>query len=382
MPEIASKLPHVGTTIFSVMSALAAEHSALNLSQGFPDFPPPQRLLDDLNRHAQAGRNQYPPMSGVAELRQALAGLIHQSYQRQVCPDREITITSGATEGLFVAIHTLIKPGDEVIVFDPAYDSYEPAVQLAGGQCRHIALAAPDFRPDWQQVADCITPRTRCIIVNSPHNPSATVFSQADWLQLQQIVVDHDLFLISDEVYEHIVFDHHPRLSANRFEALAQRSFIVSSFGKTFHCTGWKTGYCVAPAALTAEFRKIHQYVTFASFAPAQFALADMLKHQPEHIAQLGAFYQQRRDRFATALAASRLKLLPSAGTYFMLADYSALSELADLEFCQWLTQHAGVAAIPLSVFYQTPPQSRIIRFCFAKQDATLDQAAEKLCRL
>lgn len=382
MSEIVSKLPQVGTTIFSVMSALASEHNALNLSQGFPDFPAPQSLLDDLNRHAQAGRNQYPPMSGAAELRQALAELIKWSYQRQVCPEREITVTSGATEGLFVAIHTLVNPGDEVIVFDPAYDSYEPAVALAGGHCRHIPLAAPDFRPDWQQVVDSINPRTRCIIVNSPHNPSATVFSQADWLQLQQIVIDNNLFLISDEVYEHIVFDNHPRLSANGFEALAQRSFIVSSFGKTFHCTGWKTGYCVAPTALTTEFRKIHQYVTFASFAPAQYALADMLNHQPQHIEQLGAFYQQRRDRFATALASSRLKLLPSAGTYFMLADYSAISELGDIEFCQWLTQHAGVAAIPLSVFYQTPPQSRIIRFCFAKQDATLDQAAEKLCRL
>lgn len=382
MAIISSKLPQVGTTIFSVMSALAAEHNAVNLSQGFPDFPPPQPLLDDLNRHAQAGRNQYPPMSGVAELRHALARLIQRCYQREVCPERDITVTAGATEALFVAIQAIINVGDEAIVFDPAYDSYEPAIQLAGGHCRHLPLPGPDFRPDWQQVRDAITPRTRCIIVNSPHNPSATVLTQQDWLELQQIVVSNKLILISDEVYEHIVFDGRPRLSAHGFAELAARSFIVSSFGKTFHCTGWKTGYCVAPAALTEEFRKIHQYVTFASFAPAQYALADMLNRQPEHLDQLGAFYQTRRDRFANAVSASRFRWLPSVGTYFMLADYSAISDLPDTEFCRWLTQHGGVAAIPLSVFYETPPQSRIIRFCFAKQDLTLDQAAEKLCRL
>lgn len=382
MSFIESKLPQVGTTIFSTMSALAAQHGALNLSQGFPDFSAPTYLLDRLDHHARAGRNQYAPMSGIAELREGICQLVERHYQRKLCMDSEITVTSGATEALFVAIQAIVCPGDEVILFDPAYDSYQPAVQLAGGYCRRLALQAPDYRPDWQQVTDAITPRTRCIIVNSPHNPSATCLDRQDWLQLQALVVDNDLLLISDEVYEHIVFDGRPKLSAHCFADLAARSFVVSSFGKTFHSTGWKMGYCVAPAALSAEFRKIHQYVTFASFTPAQYALADMLREAPQHIDELSGFYQQRRDAFATALAGSRFKLLPSAGSYFILADYSAISDLPDTEFCVWLTEHVGVAAIPLSVFYQNPPENRIIRFCFAKQETTLQQAAEKLCQL
>lgn len=382
MSIINSKLPHVGTTIFSTMSALAAKHGALNLSQGFPDFATPARLLQQLNHHALAGQNQYPPMSGVADLRNEIAKLVARCYNRTICPDQEVTVTSGATEALFVAIHTLIKPGDEVIMFDPAYDSYEPAIALAGGRCKRLALSPPDYRPDWQQVADAITDKTRCIIVNSPHNPTATLFKQQDWLRLEKLVLENDLFLISDEVYEHIVFDDHARLSANNFPDLASRSFVISSFGKTFHCTGWKTGYCVAPTALSREFRKIHQFVTFTSFTPAQHALADMLAEEPEHIDQLGVFYQQQRDYFASEMATSRFTLLPSTGTYFILGDYSAISDMTDTQFCEWLTEKAGVAAIPLSVFYETPPDSKIIRFCFAKQHGTLQAAAKKLCQL
>lgn len=382
MSIINSKLPHVGTTIFSTMSALAAKHGALNLSQGFPDFATPARLLQQLNHHALAGQNQYPPMSGVADLRSEIAKLVARCYQREVCPEQEITVTSGATEALFVAIHTLIQAGDEVIMFDPAYDSYEPAIALAGGRCKRLALSPPDYRPDWQQVADAITDKTRCIIVNSPHNPTATLLSKQDWLQLEKLVLENELFLISDEVYEHIVFDEHARLSANSFPDLASRSFVISSFGKTFHCTGWKTGYCVAPKVLSREFRKIHQFVTFTSFTPAQHALADMLAEEPEHIDQLGAFYQQQRDYFASEMAASRFTLLPSTGTYFILGDFSAISDMADTQFCEWLTETAGVAAIPLSVFYETPPDSKIIRFCFAKQHSTLQAAAKKLCLL
>ncbi|MDP2714175.1 pyridoxal phosphate-dependent aminotransferase [Rheinheimera sp.] len=377
-----SKLPGVGTTIFSQMSQLATEQQAINLSQGFPDFAANPRLVSALAEYSAQGLNQYAPMPGIAALREQIAVLVQRCYGRAVCQAEEITVTSGATEALFVAISATVNPGDEVIIFDPAYDSYAPAIQLNGGSAVHIALNAPDYRVNWQQVAAAITPRTKLIVVNSPHNPTGMVFSQADWLALQQLVSAHNLYCISDEVYEHMVFDGAVQLSANNFAELAARSFIVSSFGKTFHVTGWKLGYCVAPAALTAEFRKIHQYVTFSSFTPAQYAIADMLKQHSEQVRSLAAFYQQKRDNFATLLANSRFKLLPCQGTYFQLADYSAISELDDVAFCRWLTIEHKVAAIPLSVFYQTPPQSRIIRFCFAKQHSTLQAAAEALCQL
>ncbi|WP_349257539.1 methionine aminotransferase [Rheinheimera sp.] len=372
----------MGTTIFSQMSQLAARHQAINLSQGFPDFPADALLLDKLAEYSRQGLNQYAPMPGIAELREQIAVLIQRCYQRDVSAEEHVTVTSGATEALFVAISAVVQAKDEVIVFDPAYDSYEPAINLCGGTAVHIALQAPGYRIDWQQVAKSITARTKLIIVNSPHNPTGMVFSQSDWLALQQLVLQHNLYCISDEVYEHMVFDGAVQLSAHCLPELAQRCFIVSSFGKTFHVTGWKLGYCVAPAALTAEFRKLHQYVTFSSFTPAQYAVAAMLKQQPQQVVGLGAFYQRKRDSFARLLQHSRFKLLPCQGTYFLLADYSAISDLDDVQFCQWLTTEHKVAAIPLSVFYQSPPNARIIRFCFAKQDSTLQAAAELLCQI
>ncbi|MDX3772657.1 methionine aminotransferase [Chromatiaceae bacterium AAb-1] len=380
--QLSSKLPDTGTTIFTRMSQLAAEYGAINLSQGFPDFPVNDFLLEQLAKYSRQGMNQYAPMPGILPLREAIAALVQGCYGRTVNPEQEITVTSGATEALFVAIQAVVRPGDEVIVFDPAYDSYAPAVELAGGCTVHIALPAPDFKVDWQQVTAAVTAKTRLIIVNSPHNPTGMVFSLSDWQQLQQLVLRHGLWCISDEVYEHMVFDQAAQLSANGFEALAERSFIVSSFGKTFHVTGWKLGYCVAPAALTTEFRKIHQYVTFSSFTPAQYAVAAVLQQQPQQVSGLSAFYQQKRDQFAGALQAGRLQLLPCSGTYFQLADYAAISELPDTEFCHWLTVEHKIAAIPLSVFYKQSPASRIIRCCFAKTPQTLSAAAEVLCRL
>ena len=381
--DLRSKLPHVGTTIFTTMSQLALEHQALNLSQGFPDFPVEPRLLDALQRHVLAGRNQYAPMPGVLELREQISRLVKRCYGRDVQAVDEVTVTSGATEALFVAIQAVVRPGDEVIVFDPAYDSYQPAVELAGGKTVHIQLQAPDFAVDWAAVERRISPQTKLIIVNSPHNPTGAVFDAADWQALTELVQRHGLFCISDEVYEHMVFQHTSeptrQLSANCYPALAERCFIVSSFGKTFHVTGWKLGYCVAPKQLSVEFRKIHQYVTFSSFTPAQYAIAELLETAPDLVSGLAAFYQQKRDLFANLLQGSALQLLPCRGTYFQLADYSAISELDDVAFCRQLTIEHGVAAIPLSVFSRKEQDQRIIRFCFAKQTATLEQAAARL---
>lgn len=377
--ELKSKLPNVGTTIFSRMSALAQQHQAINLSQGFPDFPVEPLLVDALHQQMLAGFNQYAPMPGVPLLREQIAALVSRCYQRVVCADSAVTVTSGATEALFVAIQAVVRPGDEVIVFDPAYDSYQPAVELAGGKTVHVQLQAPLYQVDWQAVERRISDQTRLIIVNSPHNPTGAVFSDADWQALADLVQRHGLFCISDEVYEHLVFDQQVQLSAHRYPALAERCFIVSSFGKTFHVTGWKLGYCVAPPALTVEFRKIHQYVTFSSFTPAQYAIAQLLQQQPQLVSGLSAFYQQKRDLFRQLLQGSRFQLLPCQGTYFQLLDYSAISELPDTEFCDWLTREAGVATIPLSVFYRQSPEQRVIRCCFAKQEATLQQAAARL---
>jgi methionine aminotransferase len=377
--ELKSKLPAVGTTIFTRMSQLAQQHGALNLSQGFPDFPAEPRLLDALNRQVLAGRNQYAPMPGVPELRQQISRLIERVYGVQVCADSEVTITSGATEALFVAIQALVRTGDEVIVFDPAYDSYQPAVELAGGKTVHIQLCAPDYRVDWAAVERRISDRTRLIIVNSPHNPTGMVFTDLDWQALADLVQRHGLFCISDEVYEHMVFDDRKPQSARQYPALAERSFIVSSFGKTFHVTGWKLGYCTAPKLLSAEFRKIHQYVTFSSFTPAQYAIAELLDTAPQLVTGLAAFYQQKRDLFQQLLSGSALRLLPCQGTYFQLVDFSAVSTLDDVRFCDWLTTEVGVAAIPLSVFSRQEQDSRIIRFCLAKQQHTLEQAAARL---
>ena len=380
--QLQSKLPKVGTTIFSVMSQLAIEHKAVNLGQGFPDFDGPQSLRDALDAAMSMGRNQYAPMTGIAQLREQIALKSEKLYGCRVNPNTEVTVTSGATEALFAAIAACVRSGDEVIVLDPCYDSYEPAIELSGGRAVHIPLRLPDFSVDWQRVKDAVTARTRMILVNSPHNPSGAVFSPADLDMLAEITRGTEILVLSDEVYEHIVFDGLEHQSALRHAELAARSFVVSSFGKTYHCTGWKVGYCIAPPTLSAEFRKVHQYLTFCTFQPAQWAFAEVLERDPQHYLDLPRFYQAKRDRFRALLGPSKFKLLPVSGAYFQLVDYSAISGKDDLTFCEWLIREAGVAAIPVSAFYETPPNSRLIRFCFAKNDDTLSAAAERLCLL
>ncbi|AND68093.1 aminotransferase [Dyella thiooxydans] len=380
--QITSKLPAVGTTIFSVMSQLAAEHKAVNLGQGFPDYEPPQALREAVTRAMAEGRNQYAPGIGLAPLREAIARKTQRLYGHAVNPDTEVTVTSGATEAIFSAIAALVRQGDEVIVFDPAYDCYEPAIDLQGARAVHIPLTPPSFSIDWQRVRDAITPRTRMILVNSPHNPSGAVLSADDLDTLADLLRDTGIIVLSDEVYEHIVFDGAAHQSVLRHPELAARSVVVSSFGKTYHCTGWKVGYAVAPAALSHEFRKVHQYVTFCTFHPAQVAFAEFLDSHPEHYLELPAFYQAKRDRFRALLAPSRFKLLDVPGGYFQLVDYSAIRDEDDLAFCQWLVREGGVAAIPLTPFCATPPGTRLARLCFAKSDATMEQAVERLVRL
>ena len=379
-----SKLPNVGTTIFTRMSQLAAQTGALNLSQGFPDFASPPALLAAAVQHLGAGDNQYAPMTGLPRLREQVAVKIAGLYGRSVCAEAEVTILPGATEGIFCAVQALIRPGDEAIVFDPCYDSYEPSVELAGGRCVHVPLTLPSFAIDWQRLNDAITPRTRLIFINSPHNPSGALLSRADLDQLAALIRDRDIYLISDEVYEHLVFDGAQHASVLAHAELYARAFVVSSFGKTYHVTGWKTGYVVAPPVLTAELRKIHQYVAFCAVTPLQHALADFMQQHPEHISELPAFYQAKRDLFCDQLAGSRFSFTRAPGTYFQLADYSAIRpDLDDVAMAEWLTREHGVAAIPVSVFYQAPPEDlRLVRFCFAKREDTLRQAAEKLCAI
>jgi len=377
-----SKLPLVGTTIFTTMSKLAAEQQAINLSQGFPDFDVPAALADMLSSYVHKGHNQYPPMMGVAYLREQIAVKTQSLYAAIVDPDTEVTVTSGATEALLVAIQAMVHPLDEVIVFDPAYDSYEPAVALCQGVTRHIPLLGPEFSIDWQRLKDTINARTRLLIINSPHNPTGAVLSAADLEQLATLLRDTDIYLLSDEVYEHMVFDgaaHHSVLS---HPELRERAFVVSSFGKTYHATGWKVGYCIAPPDMTTEFRKIHQFVTFTTHTPTQWALAEFMEKHPEHYLGLGAFYQTKRDLFVRHMASSAFKCIPSPGTYFQLADYSAISEMPDTEFAIYLTTVCKVAAIPVSVFNAAPSEARLVRFCFAKQDDTLALAAERLSQL
>ena len=380
--HIDTKLPKVGTTIFSVMSQLAVEHQAVNLGQGFPDFEPPQALRDAVMRAMAEGRNQYAPGIGLPSLREQIALKTERMYGRRISADTDVTVTSGATEALFAAIAAVVRAGDEVIVFDPAYDSYEPAIDLQGAKAVHIPLTVPSFGIDWQRVRDAITPRTRMILVNSPHNPSGAVLSADDLDELASIVRDTEIVVLSDEVYEHIVFDGALHQSVLRHAELAERSIVVSSFGKTYHCTGWKVGYAVAPRALSAEFRKVHQYLTFCTFHPAQVAFAEFMASTPEHYLELPAFYQAKRDRFRALIEPSRLKLLDVPGGYFQLVDYSAIRDEPDVAFCQWLVKQGGVAAIPLAPFYETAPDTRLVRLCFAKSDATMEAAAERLCKL
>ncbi|HFT8186574.1 pyridoxal phosphate-dependent aminotransferase [Citrobacter freundii] len=377
-----SKLPNLGTTIFTQMSALAQQHQAINLSQGFPDFDGPLFLQERLAYHVAHGANQYAPMTGVQPLREAIADKTADLYGYKPDANSEVTITAGATEALYAAITALVRPGDEVICFDPSYDSYAPAVELSGGVVKRIALQPPSFRVDWQAFSALLSDRTRLVILNTPHNPSATVWHQADFDALWQAIKEREIFVISDEVYEHICFARQGHASVLAHSELRERAVAVSSFGKTYHMTGWKIGYCVAPAAISAELRKVHQYLTFSVNTPAQLALADMLREDPAHYRELPAVYQKKRDVLVNALRDSRLEILPCEGTYFLLVDYSAVSTLNDVEFCQWLTTEVGVAAIPLSVFCADPFPHKLIRLCFAKQESTLLTAAERLVSL
>ncbi|AZF12498.1 Methionine aminotransferase, PLP-dependent [Pseudomonas sp. R2-37-08W] len=379
---ITSKLPNVGTTIFTSMSQLAAETGAINLSQGFPDFNGPQDLLDAVGRHVANGHNQYAPMSGLPALRQQVVAKIARSYGVSIDAEREVTITPGATQGIFCAIQAVIRNGDEVIIFDPCYDSYAPSVELAGGRCVHVQLGLQDFSLDFERIKAALSPRTRMIVLNTPHNPSGALVSRKELDQLAELIRGRDIYLLSDEVYEHLVFDDVPHVSVLAHEELYPRAFVVSSFGKTYHVTGWKTGYVVAPPALTAELRKVHQYVSFCGVTPLQYALADFMAEHPEHVAALPAFYQAKRDLFCRLLAPSQFSFSPSAGTYFQLVDYSRIRpDLDDVAMSEWMTREHGVASIPISVFYRNPPQGqRLVRLCFAKREETLQQAAEKLC--
>ena len=380
-PAVASRLPQVGTTIFTVMSSLAQQHDAVNLGQGFPDFDCDTKLLDAVNAAMRSGLNQYPPMTGVPALREAVSAKVATLYGHHYDPGTEITITAGATQAIITAILAIVHPGDEVIVLDPCYDSYEPNIILAGGVAVHVPLTPGSFEPDFARISAAITPRTRAMIINTPHNPSATVWSEAHLRRLAELLRPTDVLLIADEVYEHMVFDGQQHQSASRWPELAQRSFVVSSFGKTYHVTGWKIGYVTAPAVLTTEFRKVHQFNVFTVNTPMQHGLASYMADPAPHLS-LPAFYQRKRDLFRSGLANTRLKLLPSQGSYFQCVDYAAVSDLSEEAFCRWLTTEVGVAAIPLSAFYQGGFEQHLARFCFAKKDTTLNLALDRLARL
>jgi methionine aminotransferase len=378
-PGLPSKLPRVGTTIFTVMSQLAAKHGAVNLGQGFPDFNCDPRLQQLLAAAVQAGHNQYAPMAGVPALREAIAAKNASLYGHRHDPDSEITITAGATQAIMASVLALVQAGDEVIVLEPTYDSYVPSIELAGGRPVAVPLdAAAGYAPDWERVRAAITPRTRLLMLNFPHNPSGRVLRPADLAALEQIVTDTGLWLLSDEVYEHIVFDGVAHQSLMRSPALAARTVVVSSFGKTFHTTGWKVGYACAPAAVSAEIRKVHQFMVFAVNTPAQHAFAEILR-DPTLYLGLPAFYQAKRDLFFSGLRDTGLRVLPCEGTYFVLADYSALSDQTEPEFAQTMIVRYGVAVIPVSVFYDRPHDRRVVRLCFAKKDETLRAALERL---
>lgn len=380
-PAIGTKFPAMGTTIFTVMSALAAETNAVNLGQGFPDFHCDPKLLADVTTAMAAGHNQYPPMPGVLPLRQAMAAKIEALYGHLYDANSEITVTAGATQAIITAVLAIVRPDDEVVVLEPCYDSYVPNIELAGGVVVRVPLTPGTFRPDFAKIGAAITPKTRAIIVNTPHNPSATVWTAEEMRALEELLAPTDVLVISDEVYEHMVFDGAAHESAARYPGLAARSFIVSSFGKTYHVTGWKVGTVAAPAALTAEFRKVHQFNVFTVNTPMQHALASYMA-DPAPYLELPAFYQRKRDLFAAGLAKTRFKLLPSAGTYFHCVDITAVSDLGEADFCQWLTREIGVAAIPLSAFYGSGFDQRVVRFCFAKKDETLHHALERLAKL
>ncbi|SFB99891.1 2-keto-4-methylthiobutyrate aminotransferase apoenzyme [Cupriavidus sp. OV038] len=376
-----SRLPKVGTTIFTVMSALAAEKNAVNLGQGFPDFDCDARIVDAVAHAMRTGHNQYPPMAGVPALRQAIAGKIATLYDHTYDWNTEITITAGATQGLLTAILCAVHPGDEVIVLEPCYDSYLPAIEMAGGVAVPVTLEAPAFRIPFDKLAAAITPKTRMILINTPHNPTGTIWRADDMQKLADLLAGTDILLLSDEVYEHMVYDGQRHESVSRHPELARRSFVVSSFGKTYHVTGWKIGYVAAPAALSNEFRKVHQFNVFTVNTPVQFGLADYMA-DPAPYLDLAGFYQAKRDYFRTGLASTRFKLLPSDGTYFQCVDYSAISDMSEADFSMWLTREIGVAAIPVSAFYSQPRESGVVRFCFAKKEETLKLALDRLAKI
>jgi methionine aminotransferase len=379
--RLQSKLPSVGTTIFTVMSKLAADTGAINLSQGYPDFNCDRALIDAVARHMREGRNQYAPMQGVPALRRAIAEKFAALYGASYDEDMEVTVTSGGTEAIFDSVAAVVQPGDEVIVFEPCYDSYVPAIELSGGKAVVVSLRYPDYSVPWDEVRSAMTPRTRMLIFNSPHNPTATILRESDMKELIRVIEHTDALILSDEVYEHIIFDNAQHQSMALYEPLRARSFIVGSFGKTYHATGWKIGYTVAPAPLTAEFRKVHQFVTFSTNTPMQYALAEFLsagRGYPE----LPTFYGRKRDLFLRLIAESRFKALPSRGTYFQLLDYSAITDEPDMEFALRLTREYGVASIPTSAFLYNEKAPKVLRFCFAKRDETLDEAASRLVKL
>ncbi len=373
-----SKLPHVGTSIFSVMSALANEHNALNLSQGFPNFPCDPELVELVTKYMRDGKNQYPPMPGIPELREVIAAQTHKRYGAPVNPDSEITVVSGATQAIYTAITATVQQGDEVIVFAPAYDCYGPAIELSGGKVVEVPLDTPGFTIPFDRLREAITPRTRMIMVNTPHNPSGSLVTREEWLQLAEIVRDTNILILSDEVYEHIVFDGEKHCSVLSIEELRQRSFVVSSFGKTFHVTGWKMGYCIAPQSLTTEFRKCHQFIVFTSHTPSQYALAEYMQND-EKIDGLGPFYQGKRDLFLESLGETRFGYTPAKGTYFQLLNYRDLTHEGDVAYSRRLTTERGIASIPISVFYSDGRNDHYLRFCFAKDDDTLRMAGELL---
>lgn len=378
---IASKLPRAGTTIFSVMSKMAADHNAINLSQGFPDFECPPDLVEEVNKAMKAGHNQYAPMPGLMLLRERIAEKTEGLYGAKYDPETEITVTAGATQAIYTAIAATIREGDEVIIFEPAYDCYEPAIELNGGKTIYMQLQAPDYSINWEALKKVVNHHTRMIIINTPHNPTGAVMTAEDMQKLEKLTKNTDIIVLSDEVYEHILFDDRRHESAARYPGLAERSFIVSSFGKTYHTTGWKMGYCIAPKNLMAEFRKVHQFLVFSCNMPMQYALAEYLKKK-KHYQSLGSFYQKKRDKFIKLIKGSRFSLEPAAGTYFQLLRYNSITDEKDTDFAIRLIKENGIASIPISVFYHKPVFDGMLRFCFAKKDETLERAAEILLKV